>query len=274
MRLNHRSALALAAMGLSVALVAGCGHSSSGPGMGTLRVQMTDAPGDFDEVNLVVTEVSVRREFATGDTDSVSDTAGNWIVLSDGAKTYDLMDLRNGVFTTIGEADLRAGHYSQMRLRIGAGSTVVVDGVSHPLVVPSGAQSGLKIVGDFTVREGSTTEIGLDFDAARSVFATGNGTWMLRPVVRLMHVANAGAITGQVVPDSTAATVWVLQSPDSIASTAVRVDGTFRFSLLPAGTYAVRVEADSGWRDTTIAGITVAAGGTTNLGAVALTSAP
>jgi hypothetical protein len=270
MRLDLRSTLPVAAIALSVALAAGCGSNSpSGPGFGTMRVQMTDAPGDFDEVNLVVTEVAVHRESAVSDTDTVF--TDGWIVLSDGPATYDLIDLRNGVFATIGETDLPAGQYDQIRLKLGAGSTVVVDGVSHSLVVPSGAQSGLKLIGDFDVNEGSMTDVGLDFDAARSIHETGNGTWMLRPVVRVMPMLSGGSITGRVVPDSTASTVWLLQAPDSVASTMVELDGDFGFVLVPAGTYSVRVEPDSGWRDTTITGVTVAPGATTALGTIALT---
>jgi hypothetical protein len=44
---------------------AGCGSdNSSAPGFGTMNVRMTDAPGDFEHVNLVVVEVSARMEAA------------------------------------------------------------------------------------------------------------------------------------------------------------------------------------------------------------------
>jgi hypothetical protein len=272
MRTALRPTLALVALGLSLGLAAGCGDSGpSSPGFGTMRVRMTDAPGEFDEVNLVLTEVSVRRDGAVSDSDSV-DVESEWIVLSDGPATYDLMDLRNGVFATIGEADLPAGRYSQVRLKIGSGSTVVVDGVSHPLVIPSGSQSGLKLIGDFTVTDGGTTDIGLDIDAARSIHETGNGKWMMKPVVRVMPVSVSGGIRGTIVPDSTAATVWLLQLPDSVGSTVAALDGRFQFVLLAPGTYDVRVEPDSGYRDTTITGVLVSGGSTTDLGTVTLTA--
>lgn len=271
MRTALRPTLALVALGLSLGLAAGCGDGGpSSPGYGTMRVRMTDAPGDFDEVNLVLTEVSVRRDGAAPDSDSV-DVDGEWIVLSDGPATYDLMDLRNGVFATIGEADLPAGSYSQVRLKIGSGSTIVVDGTSHPLVIPSGSQSGLKLVGDFDVTDGGTTDIGLDFDAARSIHETGNGKWMMKPVVRVMPVSASGGIRGTIVPDSTAATVWLLQLPDTVGSTVAALDGHFQFAVLAAGTYDVRVEPDSGYRDTTITGVIVSGGSTTDLGTVTLT---
>ena len=275
MRLSIRPALALCTLGLALAAAAGCGGSPSSPGFGTMRVRMTDAPADFDEVNLVITEVSVRRDGDVIDSgtepDSIADEGG-WIVLSDGPATYDLLDLRNGVFTTIGEGSLPAGRYGQVRLKLGTGSTIVVDGVSHPLVVPSGTSSGLKLIGEFVVTDGGTTDIGLDFDAARSAHETGNGTWMLKPVVKVMPVSVSGAIRGRLVPDSTAATVWLLQPPDTLGSTAAAFDGSFQFSLLAPGSYSVLVNPDSGWRDTTITGVLVTAGATTDLGVVDLTA--
>ena len=256
------------ALALTLGLAAGCGSSPSSPGSGTMRVRMTDAPGDFDEVNLVITEVSVRRTSAASDSDSVS---GEWLVISDGSATYDLMDLRNGVFATIADDELPAGSYDQVRLKIGEGSTVVVDGVSHPLVVPSGASSGLKLVGAFDVEDGGTTDIGLDFDAARSIHETGNGRWMLKPVVRVMPLALAGSIRGRIVPDSTDATVWLVQGAESLATTAAALDGRFQFSVLEAGTYTVAIHPDSGWRDTTLTGVVISGGSSVDLGDVALT---
>ena len=278
MEARLRSLLSVLFVAFAVAVAAGCGSDSpsspSPDGYGTLRVRMTDAPGEFDAVNLVITEVSVRGETVTTpeDTDTVLiDASGEWVVLSDGPKTFDLIQLQNGVFATIGEGSLPAGHYQEVRLRIGTGSTVVVDGVTYPLTVPSGAQTGLKLKGAFDVVEDGVTDLGIDFDAARSIHETGNGKWMMRPVARMVPVAASGGIDGTIVPDSTAATVWLLQAPDSVASTVPALDGSFRFAMVPPGTYDVRIEPEGAWRDTTFTGVTVSSGSTTHLGVVALT---
>src|SRR5688500_19302854 len=169
MRLSPRPLLGLVATVIAMALAAGCSDDNpSSPGFGTMRVQMTDAPGDFDEVNLVITGVTARRVGADEDDDDEVDSASEgWMNVNTTSNTYDLMDLRNGVFTTIGEAELPAGTYDQIRLMIGSGSNVVIDGVTHPLVVPSGASSGLKLKGTITLVEGGTTDVGIDFGAAR-----------------------------------------------------------------------------------------------------------
>ena len=276
MRLSPHALLGLVALACATALAAGCsdGGNPSSPGFGTMRVQMTDAPGDFDEVNLVITGVTVRRTGVDEDDDDDVDFASEgWMDVNTTSNTYDLMDLRNGVFTTIGETQLPAGTYDQIRLKIGSGSNVVIDGVTHPLIVPSGASSGLKLKGTITVVEDGTTDVGIDFDAARSIHETGNGGFILHPVVRMVPViaAAGGSIHGTIVPDSTAATVWLLQSPDSVASTSVALDGTFQFTLLTTGTYQVRVQPEAGWRDTTLTNVVVTGGSTTELGTIALT---
>ncbi len=43
--------------------------------------------------------------------------------------------LRNGVFTTLALAHVPAEHYTQIRLKLGTGSNVMVGGVTYPLTV-------------------------------------------------------------------------------------------------------------------------------------------
>src|SRR5262249_3681515 len=152
---------------------------------------------------------------APSDSDSTS-SSGGWRTLSTTTNTFDLMKLQNGVFTTIGEGALPAGDYTQIRLKLGAGSTVVVDGTTFSLKVPSGMESGLKLVGNFNVPPGGTTDVGLDFDASRSLHETGSGQWMLKPVVKAFTMTAAGSVRGIVLPDSLVTSVFAIQAPDTL----------------------------------------------------------
>lgn len=245
--------------------LAGCSKNdnSTSPGTGTMRVRMTDAPGDYDAVNLIVREVSVRLEG--------SDSTSGWQVLSADSVSYDLLVLQNGVFATIGTSLLPAGHYSQIRLKLSPGSTVVVDGVTYPLTVPSGLQSGLKINGDFVVPAGGTTDIALDFDAARSIHQTGAGVYMLKPVVKAMTFNTAAAISGAVTPTGVPTSVYAIVLNDTLGTAEVAANGTFKVTVLPAGMYSLAFHPAPGYRDTTLTGIGVTAGNTTNVGTVQLT---
>jgi hypothetical protein len=262
---------------LPLAVLAGCSSSNnmSSPGSGTMRIRMTDKPatGNVEAVNIVVTEVSVRvaEGSATGsDSDSVS-MSGGWQVLSTTAKTYDLMKLQNGVFTTIGQGLLPAGTYTQIRLKLGAGSTVVVDGATLPLKVPSGMQSGLKLTGNFVVPPGGTTDVGLDFDASRSLHQTGNSQWMLKPVVKAFTITAAGAIHGTVLPDSVTTSVFAIQPPDTLGSATTGAGGQFTISMLAPGSYSVAFHPAAGFRDTTLHNVMVTAGATAEVDTVRLT---
>ncbi|MGH7724807.1 MAG: DUF4382 domain-containing protein [Candidatus Eiseniibacteriota bacterium] len=205
-----RLAAGLLALFCAFVLVS-CSGNPSSPGMGRVSILLTDAPGDFEAVNLVVREVSVHRigtaefdddedgddgeddgtESDTTDTDTTDidlpdPRPGGWEVLTDEEQTFDLLALRNGVTTTLGTALVPAGRYTQIRLLLGEGSNVVVDGVTHPLVIPSGLQTGLKLVGGFNVPEGETVELTVDIDAAQSVHVGPNGTYRLRPTAKLL----------------------------------------------------------------------------------------
>src|SRR5262249_15373461 len=149
------------------------------------------------------------------------DESGGWeIVKNDTATTYDLLQLRNGVFATLGIAPVPAGHYTQIRLKLDPGSNVVVGGTQFPLTVPSGLQSGYKLVGEFDVPANDSADVMLDFDAARSIHLTGNGRYMLRPTVRVIAAppAQTGAISGQISPAGTNAVVYALLPPDTVTS--------------------------------------------------------
>ena len=184
------------------------------------------------------------------------------------------MQLRNGVFATLGQAMVPPGYYTQIRLVLGEGSNVVVGGVSHPLTVPSGMQSGLKLIGSFTVANGQTTDLALDFDAERSIHQTGNGRYMLRPTCRIVPFAGAGGIAGHLLPDGVAAHLYALQGADTVASTMPDPNSRFVLPALPAGSYAVAIHPAPGYADTVLTGIAVTAQHTTQLGDIVLRSLP
>jgi len=269
-----RPLLALAAVVALLALV-GCSAVPTSTTSGTVRIRMTDAPGLYDAVNLVVNQVAIHRGLPDSlEEDGASDSVGGWEILSDRAATYDLMKLRNGLFVTLAEGLAPAGHYTQIRLRLGVGSNVVVDGVTYPITVPSGLQSGYKLVGGFDVPASRLVELALDFDAARSIHQTGSGAYVLKPTCRVMPMYDVGAIAGTLVPDSTAAWVYAIAGADTIATGMPTLDGRFVLTLLKAGTYAVAIDAPAPLRDTTLAGVVVTPQDTTDLGEILLDYLP
>src|SRR5262252_9055293 len=240
---------------LPLAAFAGCSNNDNpaNPNSGTMIVRMTDAPAAVQAVNLVVTEVAVR--VAAGQADSLS----GWQVLNSTTHTYNLMNLQNGTFVTIAQAPVPAGTYTQMRLKLGAGSTIVVDGTTYPLTVPSGLQSGFKIDGSFLVPAGGTADVSIDFNASQSILQTGVGAYMLKPVVHVMTTSTAGAIRGTVQPASVPTSIFATQGADTLSSAQTAANGQFTMSVLSPGTYDVRFHPAAGYRDTTISNVLVTA---------------
>ncbi|MDL2355907.1 MAG: DUF4382 domain-containing protein [Pseudomonadota bacterium] len=217
--------------------------------MGTLGVSMTDAPAcGFDAVNVTVNKVRVNQSATASDTD------GGWtdITLSP-AKKINLLNLTNGVLESLGNTPLAAGHYSQLRLVLdanagtGLANSVIPTGSSAEvtLVTPSATQSGIKLVNEFDVVAGQRVDLVLDFNACKSVVTTGNGKYMLKPVVKVIPTAVNG-ISGFVSTALLGSHVMVSAQQNGvvISSTVPSATGEFFLARLVPGGYDVVITAD------------------------------
>jgi hypothetical protein len=228
---------------------------------GGIKIYLADKPAAYDEVNIVVSQVSVHA----ADQDSES----GWTVISDTIQTYDLLSLSNGAMALFANHPLDPAHYTQIRLKVTDGCNVVVDGTPYDLEIPSGEQSGIKINHQFEIQPGETYELLLDFDAERSIHQKGNGDYQMQPVIRAVAIATSGSISGIVYPDSIRA--YALAGPDTVAQTHSDTIGYFKLVGLPTGLYSVQiVPDDTTYADTSISDVTVIAGETDDLGLIQL----
>lgn len=193
------------------------GSTGSG-GSGSASAYVKDKPSeDFREVHLVFTQVSVHRSGGSGDDGSdngtatnstgtatgVSTTVGNttvsasatasatatssaqeagWIVVfSDPTGVdVDLLNTTGAKAAFLGEADLAAGHYQQVRVTVKEAYGVYENGTRANITVSSGT---VKSVKSFDVESGKETRITIDLDLDRSLHQQGNGEWRLSPVI-------------------------------------------------------------------------------------------
>jgi hypothetical protein len=252
---------------LVAAAMMGCAEDQqppTAPGTGSVTVRLTDAPANLDQVNVVITGVQALR--------ASNQASGTWETLTADSVACDLIQLQNGVSTTLGAKALPAGSYSRLRLMIGQTASVVVAGTSHQLEVPSALANGFPLIG-FDLPAGGSVDILLDFDAARSIHLTGSGTYGLRPRIRMLvnPALSTGRIAGRVLPEGPQSFLYAIQGTDTLTAAIPIPDGHFALSALAAGSYDVAVDVESGYRDTTIAGVTVVTGQTNSLGNVHLT---
>ncbi|MBT1685828.1 DUF4382 domain-containing protein [Dawidia soli] len=225
-----------------------------------VQVWLTDAPGDFQEVNIDVEGVEVH----VGDGD---DDAG-WKSLSVRGGVYNLLALTNGLDTLLGEISIPPGEISQIRLKLGSDNTLKVGDKVFDLDVPSGQQSGLKLQVHQTLVEDITYKILLDFDVARSVLLTGSGQYKLKPVIRTIPEAQDGAIRGVVSPVASTPAVYAIQETDTLATAYTDATGHFLLRGLVAGMYTVSFVPNSGFESTQKENVSVEIGQVTDLGTV------
>ena len=195
-----------ALMTLTLASCGGSGSSSgsSSNGDGTLSLELTDSTTqDYRAVYVTIDRVDVHR------------ADGNWEIVANPQATYNLLELVNGVTSPLGEDQLPAGNYTQMRLIIGptpdsgtnlndnfhpyANYLLMADNSINELKIPSGPQTGIKLVSGFTIDQNQTTELLLDFDAMRSVVKAGkSGKYLLKPTIKVLDRNTEAIVKGTV----------------------------------------------------------------------------
>ena len=200
----------------------GGGGSSSGT-TGTVSMSLTDSTtDDYLAVYVTISDVQICRNDSGGTTAECG-----WKPLEEENgeplrnKTYNLLDLVNGVTEAVGLNQFAAGRYNQIRLMVGDSTELEnnILGEPHPyanyvilndgsntveeLKIPSGFQTGIKLVHPFEVIGGQVKELVLDFDADRSVIKAGNsGNYILKPTIKVFDTENKIDIYGVVTNDS------------------------------------------------------------------------
>jgi uncharacterized protein DUF4382/carboxypeptidase family protein len=295
----RKAALVATVAGLAALTAAGCGSSGSGSsaGSGQFTVLMSDAPpnlGNVTEVNVTISKVEVHpstsgtsaspQQPGTGTGTADQPEAGAWKTVFQGTKTFNLLTLANVKDVTtlphLVDGGLTAGHYDQLRLIVDS-ATIKVDGQTSPLTIPSGGNTGLKTQ-PFDVASQQDTVLVLDFDVSQSVIKTGNGQYMLHPVIRLAPVTLTASLAGKVV-DATGAPMGaqvtlkdaagnvVGSSITTVSSPAAATDGQFAIHGIPSGTYTLEVAAQG--YTTATQPVTLTAPNMTDAGSVTLTAA-
>lgn len=180
-------------------------------GTGTLRLYLSDAPIDNANVTGVYIKINEIQYHLNGGN-------GEWVTLEEfeGPQTYNLLELTGGNFALLGEFELPAGQYTQIRFMLDIpehGSPPTSPGcyiqfedeTTQPLFVPSGGSSGYKAVGAFEVPVNGEVEVTADFDVRKAVHVTGQGQsqrYILKPTIRLIVNNQAGTIGGSITNGS------------------------------------------------------------------------
>jgi Domain of unknown function (DUF4382) len=179
----------------AAAAVAGCGGGGGG-GMGTMQLSVADAPVDGAQA-VVVKFTGVEL---TGD-------GGSAVAINFPApKTIDLLNQSGTASAVLFNQPIPSGTYGQIRLLVMADGDpsnsyiTLSDGSMHGLMVPSGAETGLKLVSGFTVPASGVVDYTIDFDLRQAVTCPPGQSpaCTLKPAERLVNDTAVGNIQGVV----------------------------------------------------------------------------
>lgn len=174
----------LALVGLLLPLAC---DDSVGPMDGPAQIQilLTDAPADYIES----AEVCISRAYLVPGKDEEGN-GGNgppWVDLFNEPGEpwcHDLLLLRDGITEALtGPEGVEPGEYGQLRLVVSSALVTLKEGyafrdgtISKPLFVPSGMQTGIKVLldGPILVEDGKLVIVTVDFDVNENFVFQGN----------------------------------------------------------------------------------------------------
>ena len=199
----NRSTSSLVGAGLAALAalaLAGCGGGAGGAGSAQMTLAVADAPVDGAQ-SVVVEFTGVQ----------LIPNSGNPVTITfPSPRIIDLLKDSGTASAQLFDQPIAAGAFGQIRLMVVADGDpahsyiMLSDGSMHGLLVPSGAQTGLKLVSGFTVPMSGVVDYTIDFDLRRSVVCPPGQapTCLLKPALRPVDNAAVGNIQGMVAATS------------------------------------------------------------------------
>ncbi len=194
-----KSVLISASAAVMLAACGGGGGGSVPPqdATGIINIAITDAAVDnVDVVNVRFTGVTLKPQ------------SGDEMVFEfDTPKDIDLLALQGGnTAELLSNEQVPVGPYNWLRLAVLAefdndfdSYAMMDDGTQLEIRVPSGSQSGLKLVSGFTVTQDNSTNIVIDWDLRKALSdPPGQPGLHLRPALRVTDMASFGTLNGTV----------------------------------------------------------------------------
>lgn len=243
-------------LSLGIGLTA-CNKNNDGDGMTKVNVKITDGPGAYDAIFLSVKEIQVL-------------SSGGQSTLTVGPAPFNILSFRMGRDTLIASQDIPSGRIQEIRLVLNdTGNRVLIGGISYPLTTPSGQTSGVKLKVQEDLEAGIAYTLLLDFDAAKSIVQTGNGKYILKPVIRAIPNAVSGSITGMINPAASSPKIFAIAGTDTLG-TISDATGKFWFPGVAAGTYKVEIQPVSPYLNKTIENVAVVQGSVKDMGSITI----
>lgn len=247
------------------ATLAACIASEIGPlgpgdrNPGKTAVFLTDAPFPFDfirRVDIHVVEIALSPQADT------SAGAPGWLPVATPDRSFNLLDLQNGVTARLGQAEIPPGQYRAVRVTFDPARSTMTDRDGR--VISAAAGSGGPVI-DWQAKadrpllfglveeplavDDKGAEIVIDFDVGRSFLYDG-GDFTFVPFLRAIARSRSGAITGTLrevggdpIPSAAVEIHYAFDSSAAIgpllATSRTSATGGFTAAFLRPGSYQI-----------------------------------
>ncbi|MFZ3274911.1 MAG: DUF4382 domain-containing protein [Lutibacter sp.] len=247
---------------------AGCENdNTTTPPFGTLSLKLTDAPMHYDQfmsASVIIDKIEIGN----------SAHADSFMTLTNTPMKYNLLELVNGMTSTMANVEIPAGDYNLLRLYISSTEMVMTNGETFSYNMDQDGYSGSSMMQNgmmlnnqnrsidiqldhlLTISNGSMSEFLLDIDVDQSFMLEGvnyNNMMMgmtgftFMPTMRFVDLSTSGTINGTVqdanenLPN---ATISLMLNGTLYTTTHSEENGHYAFIGIPEGMYTVEAELD------------------------------
>ncbi|MFZ2431549.1 MAG: DUF4382 domain-containing protein [Lutibacter sp.] len=247
---------------------AGCENdNTTTPPVGTLSLKLTDAPMHYDQfmsASVIIDKIEIGN----------SAHADSFMTLTNTPMKYNLLELVNGMTSTMANVEIPAGDYNLLRLYISSTEMVMTNGETFSYNMDQDGYSGSSMMQNgmmlnnqnrsidiqldhlLTISNGSMSEFLLDIDVDQSFMLEGvnyNNMMMgmtgftFMPTMRFVDLSTSGTINGTVqdanenLPN---ATISLMLNGTLYTTTHSDENGHYAFIGIPEGMYTVEAELD------------------------------
>jgi hypothetical protein len=246
---------------------AGCENDSTTTPVGTLSLKLTDAPMHYDQfmsASVTIDKIEIGN----------SAHADSFMTLTNTPMKYNLLELVNGMTSTMATVEIPAGDYNLLRLYISSTEMVMTNGETFSYNMDQDGYSGSSMMQNgmmlnnqnrsidiqldhlLTISNGSMSEFLLDMDVDQSFMLEGvnyNNMMMgmtgftFMPTMRFVDLSTSGTINGTVqdanenLPN---ATISLMLNGTLYTTTHSDENGHYAFIGIPEGMYTVEAELD------------------------------
>lgn len=240
---------------------------------GTFEVRMTDAPGDYEALQVEIVKVEAYAENK------------GWVALNNQAQSVSVLELTNGAETQLAlKSDIDAGVYSRLKLTFGSNNSLMASADANIQVSSGGDTIGASVAYELAfqgnkeviieIDEQISSETGavvlLDFNVMQSIKEEADEL-VIQPVITEIEDAQTG-VRGKIEGSANAA-ILLTNGSDSL-STFTNANGEFLLRSMDEGMYDLIVipetDQDPSNDEVIIEGVFISQGEITNAGTIEL----